>query len=425
VKIGYGKLGRSIPVRYFKSSSLGGDQAVVRLFDYLRRDHEVHLVSPNQGVDDARIYGYVPENTVNHWMPGEAFGDVPTVPDEERRPDSPSYQTFIRQLCEGLKRLPKLDAWVIWLGQHSSVSSFLPPERDLEKAHVTPLMSQINYVYPILHMLNHLKIKPIWLHPDARNILKSRDLWDNEQRPILSQYDREHEIKSYLPGLGVRPSKLSYYYAGLELLVMPETGYTRHDLDHIMIHGRDRLPFGVLTNEGLEKKHNSRLANVRDWCTPIQDLDGWELVGHFSTASQLALGRKVTPVPNTQVRDTLCRWKSTITFPPTADAHSTKWVSAKPWECFAAGTICFKHPLYDTQGHIYGVRMPQELREFLCVSSPRELRDRVELVATRPGLWNSFARLQFDYVSSTMRDWQGGQRAVNEAIQEVANERHT
>jgi len=424
VKIGYAKLGRSFPVRYFKSSSLGGDQAVVRLLDYLRRDHEVHLIGPNQGVDDARIYRFVPENTVNHWMPGEAFGDVPTVPDEDRKPDAPSYKQFLKTLDEGIKRLPKLDAWVIWLGQHSSVSSFIPPERDLEKAHVTPLMSQINYVYPILYMLNHLKIKPIWLHPDARNILKSRDLWDNQQRQVLSQYDREHEIKSWDPREGTRISSLVYRYAGLELLVMPETGYDKTDFDEVSV-GPERLTFGVLTNEGLEKKHNSRLANVRDWCTPLQDLDGWELVGHFSAKSQVALGRKVTPVPNTQVRDTLRRWKCTITFPPTADAHSTKWVSAKPWECFAAGTLCFKHPLYDTQGHIYGSRMPQELREFLCVTAPRELRDKVELVASRPGLYRSLARLQFDYVSITMRDWKGGQRAVDEAIQEMASERRT
>lgn len=421
LKIGYAKLGRSFPVRYERSSSLGGDQAVIRLFDYLRRDHEVHIVGPNQGVTDALTYGYVPENTVNHWLPGEAFGEVPTVANSERRPDSPNYQHFLKELELGVKRLPKLDAWVVWLGQHSSVSSFLPPEIDLAKEHVTPLMSQINYVYPLLYMFNNLNVRPIWLHPDARNYLKCRDLRLLEQRTILSQYNRNHEIKSWHPTEGTRLSQLQYRYAGLELLVMPEHGYGL--IDQLAVLSRTPpLPFGVLTNEGQDKKYNSRHDNVRDWCTPIQGYDGWELVGHFVPESQHSLGRKITPIPNTQVRETLRRWRATITFPPTADSHSSKWASAKPWECFAAGTVCFKHPLYDTQGHIYGDRMKPELREFLRVDTPKELLEKVRIIAEDDGRWRSVVGEQFAYVSSTMKEWNNGRYAIDRAIGEVAAE---
>lgn len=420
MKIGYAKLGRSFPLRYFKSSSLGGDQAVVRLLDYLRSEHEVHLVGPNQGPEDERTYGYVPENTVNHWRDGAAFGDVETVSNQSRHPRSLDYIKFERELDRGIAALPKLDAWIIWLGQHSAVSSFLPPERDLEKEHVTPLMSQLNYVFPILRMLNTLKVKPIWLHPDARNILRSRDLFDVEQHTILSQYDRTHTIKSWHPKHGVRDSFLTYRYAGLELLVMPEVGYSETDLQ-VNLGIPDRLDFGILTNEGHDKKHNSRASNVRDWCTPLDETIGWELVGHFCTASQLALNRKVLPVPNTEVRKVLRRWKSTVTFPPTADSHSTKWVSAKPWECFAAGTLCFKHPLYDTQGHIYGPAMPEDLRAYLCVQSPDQLRQRVEEIASNEELRRQLVVKQFEYVARTMREWRGGMRAVDAAITQVAS----
>lgn len=421
MKIGYAKLGRSFPVRYFKSSSLGGDQAVIRLLDYLRKDHEVHLVGPNQGPTDKQVYGYVPENTVNHWFPGEAFGDVATVPNDARDPRSPEYVRFNQTLDEGIKRLPKLDAWVIWLGQHSAVSSFLPPERDKEKEYVTPLISQLNYVYPTLKMLNELQVKPIWLHPDARCILRSRDLWHVNQRTILSQYDRTHVIKSWHPKHGTRESHLKYKYAGLELLVMPEEGYRDADLLRIL-QNPGSVEFGILTNEGQDKKYNSRAGNVANWCTPLNEVTGWELVGHFCTESQLKLNRKVEPVPNTQVRQTLRRWKMTITFPPTADSHSTKWVSAKPWECFAAGTLCFKHPQYDTQGHIYGPEMPEDLRAFLCVKSPSELVERVRAVQANLELWPQLVAQQFKYVADRMRRWRGGMWAVDTAIDEMARE---
>lgn len=422
MKIGYAKLGRSIPLRYFKSSSLGGDQAVVRLFDLLRAKHEVHVVGPNQGVDDAKTYGYVPENTVNHWADGEAFGNVPTVGDKNRHPNDPRYNAFLYELKRGIHRLPKLDSMVIWLGQHSSVSSFLPPERDKHLEHVTPLMSQINYVYPLLMMLNELKIKPIWLHPDARNILKSRDLQLTGQRTILSQYNRMHTIKSWHPTEGTRDSTIRYKYSGIDMLVVPPESIDQGTFDRHMSEPPEQA-FGACVNEGLDKKHGSRLENVLKWCKPMDKVSGWELIGHWKPASQWELGRKVTPVPNVKVVETMKRWRSTITFPPTADSYANAWVGAKQWECFIAGVLCFRPgKLVDIQGHAYGSMMPQELRDFLTVHSPAQLVDRVTLVATHDEVWRKFAKLQFDYVVSRMRAWNFGLRGVEEAVMEMSRE---
>lgn len=422
LKVGYAKLGRSFPVRYFKSSSLGGDQAVIRLLDYLRAKYEVHLIGPNQGVTDLETYGYAPENVVNHWLPGMAFGDVPTVPDEARDPVHAKYCEFLRKIDDGIMhKFPALDACVIWLGQHSSVSSFLPPERDVEKDHVRPLMSQINYVYPILRILNRLKIKPIWLHPDARNILKCRDLTDNDQREILSQYDREHVIKSWHPAEGTRDSHLVYRYSGIDLLVLPPESTNRTDFETHLRTPPEQL-FGAVVNEGLHKKNGSRLEYVERWCGAMDTLDGWELVGHWDLSSQMKLQRKVTPVPNTQVRQTLRRWRSTITFPPTADSHAKAWVGAKQWECFSAGVVCFRPKgLVDVQGHAYGDNMPRDLREFLTVDTPYDLVTRVERLRN-DSFFRHIADLQFRYFVATMAKWNNGLARVQETIESVALE---
>ena len=55
--------------------------------------------------------------------------------------------------------------------------------------------------------------------------------------------------------------------------------------------------------------------------------------------------------------------------------------------------MCFFHPLYDTQGHILA-DAPSELRDWLRVSSPDELRSRVEYLNQHRDAWLWLVRAQ-------------------------------
>jgi hypothetical protein len=69
------------------------------------------------------------------------------------------------------------------------------------------------------------------------------------------------------------------------------------------------------------------------------------------------------------------------------------WATAKPWECFGAGVICFFHPGYDTQNHILG---DSQLRDWLWVSSPEDMQLRIDALERDPGLASSIRTLQYE-----------------------------
>jgi hypothetical protein len=72
--------------------------------------------------------------------------------------------------------------------------------------------------------------------------------------------------------------------------------------------------------------------------------------------------------------------RTTLTTP----SSGSGWATAKPWEAFAAGTVCFFHPEYDTQNNILS-DAPDHLKNWLRVSSARELEARIKHLSTRAG----------------------------------------
>ncbi len=406
MRIAYGKLGRSIPLTLEDASNVGGDIEVVRLFDILRQNHEVHLVTRNRGSKHA--------NVVNHWEENgkSLFGKaVKASRGMQRFPDDPHWLEYSRIVREGALQLPAFDAWFIWLGQHGSTLSYLPRVQKAKlndprlQGKTRPLISDVNYGYPIIEILNQLDVQPNWLCPDPRNRIKFRDLNNPSQQPILAQYNTQKANTFYSPEHGIRKGSTQYQYAGIELLAVPPPenkgqyfSWTSHN---------ERDPFGILVNEGyhnLGPKHN-RVEFVKRW---LWGLEPYEIFGHWSAPSQVALKREIEPVPLSRVHDTLMRWRSTITFPATG----TGWATAKPWECFKAGTICFRHPKYDTQEHIYGKHMPEELRSFLSPLSTTRMQERIKELENYER-WQHFARMQYQYLWESYDRLQYGAKAIH------------
>lgn len=398
MRIAYGKLGRSIPLDLANASSHGGDAEVIRLLDSLLvAGHEVHLVGRNQA---DRTH----PRLVNHWVEGGAFGKVPSISDKHvsgiQFHDAPEYQAMLETAKRGAERLPKFDAWLLWIGPHGAISYCIPPIRGT--ALTRPFVSLVNYVYPIIGTLNQLDVVPRWLSPDPRNMVRMRDLANPNQRPILAQYNTTKPNTFYDPRDGqIRPGKTDYFYSGIELLALPR------ELPPLDLT-TERFRFGALINEGYGPKLTAlpRRDLVKQWLTP---LDG-ELFGHWSEEGQAHIGRTVQPIPLEHVQAVTKRWQCTLTLPAT----STGWATAKPWESFAAGTLCFRHPGYDNQDHIYGKHMSAELRQFLSVTNEAELIGRVSSLTDLE--WRHFAQLQRAYLEASRERLENGMKHVWEVI---------
>jgi len=397
MKFAYGKLGRSIPLTLDAASNVGGDAEVVRLLHILLdRGHTVHLIGRNR-------CDFEHPKLVNHWAPGGIFDGAP----EASRHKDEKFETYHNFFVERAKLLPNdFDAWLVWLGQHGSSLHPVPAVMNSKKGTFTnPLVSDLNYGYPIVAIVNQLGIRPFWLCPDPRNMIKFRDLWNTNQRDICAQFNWVKDNTFYdEPNDKLREGKTRYVYSGIELLAAPPDDGRRTFTEA----PPERL-FGLLVNEGYSNLGTrNRLHIIQQW---TKGLGEYEIFGTWCEASQRTLNRVITPVKLEDVNRTLGRWRATMTFPATGSG----WATTKPWECFKAGVICFKHPDYDSQGHIYSSKfMPEDLYTFLRPSTMSGFNDRLTQLQDDEN-WRKFACLQYEYFHASHQRLEGGAKMVLEA----------
>jgi len=406
MRIAFGKLGRSIPLTLDDASNVGGDVEVVRmLHKLLAAGHEVELIGRNRSNE---LYPF--DGLTNHWGKGGIFDDPPEI-SRQRDDKFYAYDDFMR---EGAKLLPTYDRVFIWLGQHGSCLHPVPTVRENligVQDYTNPMGSDVSYGYSIVAILNYLGIKPTWLCPDPRNRIKFRDLWDPQQKVVMAQYNEDKNDTFFDERDGkLRKGRTRYQYSGIELLA------TQLD-ESWQLHDQPAMPFGLLVNEGYNNlKKKGRLHLIQYWCSTMIST---EIVGVWSESSQETLGRAITPVPLAEVNATLQRWRSTITFPATG----TGWATAKPWECFKAGCICFKHPDYDSQQHIYkqtwfqevlGQQEGRELYDFLTPYSPNGLLSRIKQLDEER--WRVAALQQYELFKAGHARLEGGMKMIMEAV---------
>jgi hypothetical protein len=268
------------------------------------------------------------------------------------------------------------------------------------------------------------------LCPDPRNYLKARDVKWPLRHPIIAQYEQikttKHErfgdqtepttdpwhteckTKWSLNEPGVWTARTKYTYDALELTALP----LPEQLGMFMPHA-SRFSFGMLVNENRAYVSRNRADAVRDWV-----LRRWpqaEIFGVWSDKSKETLNRPdIRPAPYEHIPNVLQRWRSTLTTP----ASGTGWATAKPWECFAHGVVCFFHPEYDTQNHILR-DAPDELRQFLRVATPDELWRRVEGLDRDQGAWWWVIQAQRDYFLQKYEEHHGGLLAIERRLDSV------
>lgn len=408
-KIGYGKLGRVIEMDPAKWGESGGDNEPPYLLTQLAERHpdvEWVVVGKNSG--------WQPKlpNVTNPWQEWRAEVRSPakaTAEERVARLDRVTGPTF-----------DELDGMVYWLGQHGTSNSPIP-RVDNRKYVTSPQISFVEYVSFIARGINRwrsvdpLNREEVWLLPDARNYLKSRDLAWPRRHPVLCQFDwtrdewnerygdtrtpQEYGFNSLharAEGMGERwRTTDTYMGSGLELVGIPrgfgeEAPAGWEDRDH---------DFGILINEARNygmRPELTRLHAMEHYVRPLAP--SW-VHGTWTKDSLTKLNTDIKPIPYNQIFNLMQTTKCTFTTP----SSGSGWATAKPWESFATGIICFFHPAYDTQDHIL---LPKgdsysddmfNLHKWLRVKDPSDLARKVKAVTTSRSTYEWLARVQYEH----------------------------
>lgn len=402
-RIAYGKIGRTISFDPDNWGAVGGDnEAPIMALELLRRNPDIELVLVSRCRDET-----LPDRVINPW----AGHKMPSPREETGHTGRYTIREHIRcatEIYEMVLRdvIMTCDEIVMWAGQHSSANTPIPPVNDPHEM-VHPQDNTVQYGAPVTMMINawrdkHTDREPIWLCSDVRNYLKARDLKHPLLEPILSQQDQLRAGKHYRWGAPGNPpdgwvwdthsmiweGQHQYVYAGLELCgVAAPSGEPLDD-------GRQHR-YGVFVNETRIGVANSRLQLVQDWVFPF---DPDYVHGGWSKKSLQTLDRDIQPMHWSNVRGMMADTRYTITMP----GSGAGWATAKPWECFGAGVICFFHPGYDTQNHIL---RDNPLRQWLHVKSPDDMRLRIEALEASPDLASNIRGLQYELFEQRYNQW--------------------
>lgn len=396
MRIGYGKIGRSLPLDRSKWGFAGGDDEPPLVLDLLARRHpddEFILFSRNSG-ERMEDLGF-PPNVTNFWADHK-------LPKKMTPAEAMAwYDEHVLPLCR------TFDGLVVWTGQHGTSNSPIPPVGKDWPEVTSPQTSFIFYASLVVRGINAfrqadpLNREEVWLCPDPRNYVKARDLKWPCRHPVLGQYDwsRIHKAERYndfrtpeecgfvaeMESPHVWTYEHAYEYSRLEI-----SGVLPHMIDStFLLNWSERQRFGLFIGEARAYVKWNRLDAMRDWVLPL----GPDFIhGKWTEKSLQELGIDIKPAPWDDYYPTLRSVRSTFTTP----SSGSGWATTKPWQAFAVGTICFFHPQYDTQHNILRDADPT-LREWLLVDTPEQLARRVDAVNESEETWRWLATKQREH----------------------------
>jgi hypothetical protein len=396
-------------------------------------DDEIWLLGRNSGQDPKDIG--LPANVVNPWIWWKKPLQEAILKSGLKHVNLSTDEQFAMQKIHDELTLPaflSMDGFVMWVGQHGTTNAPLPSTKD-PSVLTKPYDFSTHYVSYILRGINAWRDadpwnrEEIWINADPRNYHKMRDLKWPLRHPVLTQYNFNTNLKharygdgsdfnrwytpktqpgDYTPGpWGVDVAEdgmhttetwksiVSNVYSQLEFNALVP-GCPSGDLLSYNDSWDDRQHFGLFINEARAigvPEARGRLKALTDWALP---LDPHFIHGKWSDKAQAELGFPITPLPWTKYVPKLQSVRTTFTTP----SSGSGWATTKPWEAFAAGVVCFYHPLYDTQDNIFR-GAPMGLKDWLRVKSPEELKLRVTHL-------NSYAgRPDWEWLVKTQRQW--------------------
>ena len=418
--IGYGKLGRSMPLTLEQCGNLGGDVEMVAVVKEMALRHPNDtfvLIGRNSGEDPAHVG--MPHNIFNPWINWRgqlrerlaAAGIKGNLTVEQHRIVTKIYCDMMGPIWK------ELDGLVLWVGQHGSSNMSIPriefphAQWDDHSQWTKPQDWCAFYAGYMLDGVNQFREgredthDVVWLNADARNRHKMRDLKHRLRNPILTQYTFSNNIKhEQYDGSPPKVGAVHNIYSRLEVNGLAH-GTPFGDLITYNPNPTGRAyNFGMFINEARAigvKTGMDRLSAMREWVLPLIESHAnrsW-FHGTWSQKSQDEMRLSISPAPWDQyyptLNDTLCTF--------TTPSSGSGWATAKPWEAFAGGTICFFHPDYDDQDNILEDAHPN-LREWLRLKTPRDLKTRVAAVTANPSTASWLIQRQREHFEKAMTE---------------------
>lgn len=442
IRIGYGKLGRSMtmdPARYGPQGDAEAPQLLQRL---ARRNPEVEFViigkhgkydpasMPSNVIDpwpaDIKyLYVYKGGKYVCNFCGTEAAYGVLECCEWGR------YARDVEKYVIGLSS--QLDGIVMHLGQHGPCNTGIPRVKTMwaDNDFANPQVSLRNLGGTIIEELNAFSNAndgkgPItYLCADPRNYIKARDLkWPTGFDDALAQYNwtrtslHDRYLDTRTPAeLGFKDIKVerkgelwraknTYRLAGLEMMILPD------DWETWGAAGFDeRLPVGVATTAAwTENPAVCRAILVREYI--FKNYPQAEVFGRWDDASTAALEGTGAIGKNTveQFPLLLQRWRVTAALPPMAmHIDGFHWTTAKPYQCFAGNIACLFIGSHDALGWtipntvrvkgsedigdgLFSVRNDwtadeRALAKWLRTTSPADFKIKADAISTSRETW--------------------------------------
>jgi hypothetical protein len=420
--IGYGKIGRSMPFSMDDCKTVGGDIECLSVLKELALkfpEDRIVIIGRNSGEDPKDIG--LPSNVINPWSiwkPAlkdhmKKHGITPNFSIEEQLKIKDFYMSMIVPIFE------KFDHLILWVGQHGTTCSPRPQVKHPDKL-TKPLDSSLLYGGYLTLGINSwreedpIKREEIYLNADARNTLKIRDLKWPLRHLTLAQYNYQSNLKLDRDGDNeLKPPWNENARAidnGLWLSTF-KSCYSRVEINSLSPNvpfgnmityndtWEDRKHFGIFINEARAyvKETLTRMHVVKHWVLP---LNPYFIHGTWPFDSQVALGREITVAPWTEYFHKLHQVRSTFTTP----SSGSGWATTKPWEAFAAGTVCFFHPNYDDQNNILKDAHPD--LNYLRVKNVGDLESKVEQMNRDKITWEYIVKLQRRHFDKAIREMQ-------------------
>lgn len=454
-RVGYAKLGRSLQFDLSRGDTAGNAEAIHVLERLATRNPHVewYVVGKNNGYESWNA----PPNVINLWPIGQSkavwlHGDGLYRCSFCKQPASSPVQWTL-DCCDKAREvlnledyvkacIMRLDGLVIHVGQHGVVHAPIPTVNETWDGsdRATPYAWARNYGHYLIDGFNRFccahenggRGRVVWLTADPRNFFKARDImWPTgatNDEPVLSQYaySRDGKHERYLDprtpeelgfkavanrGGQVWKVQHHYQYSGLELAMLPDDWRTwgSRDFD-------EREPLGVATTAAyLPDRRMRRSAIVQDWV--FANFPEAKVYGHWSDKSLTDVTGVVIENELGRFPDLLASWRTTISLPPTGTVgNGMNWCVAKPYQCFAARSVCFFIPPVDAQGWVLpNTRCVDDSRQvasdlwsmrddwtddelhlarWLRVTNPGDFARRVEAVSTSRDTWNWITSVQ-------------------------------
>jgi hypothetical protein len=425
MRVGYARLGRSMSSNPERWGVVGGDVEPPRLLQTLAERHpeDTFYLLGRTSVENPQEFGQ-PDNVINPWNDlNESRKRVLSNPERDGGQLSMNAHRKFVQWCDDniVPLYREMDAVVVWIGQHGSIQS-----PDIPKVHgaaddiVRAQDWAVLYGAPIIRGINAFREKDpvhreeIWLISDARNYLKTHDLKWPLTKPILGQYAFGRDMWAQRYGDNRDPRETGfgpyvkhrdrgdgthwrfhsdYIPSTLEICgILPQhTGVQFNDNFSRINH------FGLFINEARAASGIQRADVVRDWVrwnSPDWIHGQWTIQG-----LKAAHVESIVPLPAKWYFPQLQSTRCTFTTP----SSGSGWATTKPWEAFGAGTVCFKHPGYDDQEHIYG-RFDATARKWLCPATSRDLHERLERLRTDEPAWRYLVHEQYRVFANAVNE---------------------